>query len=275
VGAGLVASLLVGFAFGWVALALTDIDPRYATVVEPLLEGVFGVFAIAMLSWMLLWMTRQARFLKGQVEGSVAALLGHDGQAGWGLFALALFAVVREGFESVLFIFSRLQQGLAGALGAGLGVAAAAGIGVVLFRFGVRLNLGAFFKAMGVLLLAIVAGLVVTTLGHLDTAATAIARADRSAEAICVFGEHFVRNPSCILGPTVWNAAAVLPDDRFPGAVLSALFGYVHHLYLLQAVAYVLFVAVAGWLYARSLSGKPLNPFAPAAKPRSVGQPAE
>lgn len=277
VAAGLGASLMVGLAFGGLAGELATLNPRYATVVEPLLEAVFSVLAIGMLSWMLIWMTRQARHLKGQVEGSVASLLGSDERAGWGLLTLILFAVLREGFESVLFIASRVQQGAAGALGAVLGIATAAAIGLVLFKFGVRLDLRAFFKGMGILLLLIVAGLVVTALGHFDAATTALAQADRQSEAICFFGEHFVRDPSCVLGPTVWNAGHFLPEDRFPGAVIAALFGYVQHLYLVQAVAYLLFLIPIGWLYFRSLSGRPLNPFrgSRTANPSASGNPAQ
>jgi high-affinity iron transporter len=256
VAAGLGASVLVGLAFGRLVDALGRLNPQLAPVLEPLLEGVFGVLAIVLLSWMLIWMTRQARTLKGQLEGSVAALLT-DERAGWGLFGMVLFAVLREGFESVLFIASRLQDGFASALGALGGVAAAALLGLLIFRWGVRLDLRLFFKGMGMLLLAIVAGLVVTSLGHLDAAATAYSQIDRQAEGICVFGEHFVRNPSCILGPTLWDASRILPEDRFPGVLLATLFGYVERLRLLQAVAYGLFVAVIGGLYFRSLAGKP------------------
>jgi high-affinity iron transporter len=54
---GIVASALVGVLFSWGIQALSTTYPEYAPVIEPLLEAVFGVIAIALLSWMLIWMT--------------------------------------------------------------------------------------------------------------------------------------------------------------------------------------------------------------------------
>ena len=58
--AGIVASALIGVLFGVVIQALGAADPRYTPVVEPLLEGVFSVIAIAMLSWIRLLYTSDA-----------------------------------------------------------------------------------------------------------------------------------------------------------------------------------------------------------------------
>jgi len=61
-GVGIVASVLVGVLFSWLIPTLGAASPKYTPVVEPFTGGVFSVVAIAMLSWMLIWMTRQARF---------------------------------------------------------------------------------------------------------------------------------------------------------------------------------------------------------------------
>jgi high-affinity iron transporter len=257
VGTGLGASILVGIAFGWLIQGLSAANPQYATIVEPLLEGVFSLVAIVMLSWMLIWMTKQAKFLKGQVEGSVATLIEQDGRAGWGILGLVLFAVLREGFESVLFIAARLQEGPVAALGAIAGVATAALLGMLLFGWGVKLNIRLFFKGMGVLLLLIVSGLVVTALARFDAAAQAFAQIDRQSESVCFFTEHFARHSSCILGPAVWDTSRFLGEDHFPGVILASLFGYVQHLYLVQALGYVLFLALIGGFYFRSLNARP------------------
>ncbi|AGY60270.1 FTR1 family iron permease [Gloeobacter kilaueensis] len=261
VGLGLVASAIIGGLFGWLIAHLGEANQRYAPVIEPLLEGVFSVLAIAMLSWMLLWMTRQARAMKGQLETSVGVALQRDEQAGWAILGLIVFAVVREGFETVLFIASRFEEGLFATLGAVLGIAAAALIALLLFKWGVRIDLRRFFQTMGVLLLLIVAGLVVAALAHFDAALHAFAQIDRASEQLCFFSERFSRNASCILGPGIWDGSRVLPENRFPGALLNALFGYTEHFYLVQLVGYALFIALVGGLYWQSLSGRPLLPF--------------
>lgn len=254
VGVGIAASSLVGVLFNWLIQTLGAANPKYTSVVEPLLEGVFSVIAIAMLSWMLIWMTRQARFLKTEVEGTVTAALKNNTGAGWGVFSLIFIAVLREGFETVLFIAANFQQGLIPAFGALSGLATAVGIGVLLFKWGVKINIRLFFKIMGVLLLLIVAGLAVSALQHFDVAVASLARMDRQSEALCFYYERFTKNPSCILGPRVWDTSKLLPDDKFPGIVLKALFGYRQNLFLVQAVAYVAFLITVGGIYFRSLS---------------------
>lgn len=248
--AGLAVSALVGLLFGWLVQWLGAASP----VAEPLLEGLFSLMAIALLSWMLIWMTQQARCMKSQVEGAVSQAFEQG--AAWGIFSLIFFAVLREGFETVVFILAKFQQGLVPALGALAGLATATGIGVLLFKWGIKLNLRLFFQVMGVLLLLVVAGLVVTALGHFDTVVATLASQNRAAESLCFYYEHFTKVHSCILGPQVWNLSRVLPDDRLPGLLLSALFGYTQRLYQVQAIAYLLFLITIGGIYFQSLSGR-------------------
>ncbi len=132
------------------------------------------------------------------------------------------------------------------AVGAISGIAVAAGIGVLLFKWGVKINIRRFFQVMGILLLLIVAGLVVSSLGHFDAAVNTLAQMDRKSQGLCFYYERFTKHPSCILGPMVWDATKVLPDDKFPGLVFKALLGYTDKLYVVQAVGYVLFLLAIG-----------------------------
>lgn len=256
---GILISTLIGLLFSFVIKTLGAINPQYTSVVEPMLEGVFGIIAIAMLSWMLLWMTKQAKLIKAEVEGAVTAALTQNSHAGWGIFGLILIAVVREGFETVLFIAANFQQGLAPALGAMSGLLAATAMGILLFKLGVKINIRQFFQVMGLLLVLIVAGLVVSSLKHFDQGLANLALSSRAAESLCFYYAHFTKIHSCILGPMVWNTHGMLPDQQFPGIILKSLFGYREHLYLVQAVAYIVFVSTVGLFYFRSLSEKNLQ----------------
>ncbi|WP_016952612.1 FTR1 family protein [Anabaena sp. PCC 7108] len=255
IAVGLVVSVFIGVLFTWLIKILGSINPQYTSVVEPILEGVFSLLAIVMLSWMLIWMTKQARFMKAQVEGAVTEALTQKSNAGWGVFSLILVAIVREGFETVLFVAANFQQGLLPSLGALGGLAAAAAIGVLLFKWGVKINIRQFFQVMGVLLVLIVAGLVVSALQHFDDATANLALSSRSSENLCFYYEHFTRVHSCILGPMVWNTKTILPDEQFPGIILKSLFGYRDNLYLVQAVGYLAFLLSIGGLYFRSITG--------------------
>jgi high-affinity iron transporter len=256
--AGILASVFVGLFLNWLIQSLPDANQKYAPVLEPLLEGIFSIVAVILISWMLVWMAQQARQMRQQVEGRLGAVFKETSREGWGIFYLIFLAVVREGFESVLFIATKFQQGLFPTLGAIAGIAAAASIGISLFKWGIKLDIKLFFKVMGIFLLLIVAGLVVTALSHFDTALGALASMDRSSESLCFFYERFAKpvDRDCFLGPIIWNASKILPEDRFPGIILSSLFGYTQRLYFLQALAYGIFIITVGSLYFHSLSGR-------------------
>jgi high-affinity iron transporter len=259
VGVGLAASGMIGVLFSWIVQQAGTAGAS----VEQFLEAGFSVLAIACLSWMLIWMTRNARSLKSDVEGAIGSALKQDAQAGWGIFGLVFFAVVREGFETVLFIAGKFQQGLIPTLGALGGIAVATGIGALLFRWGIRLNIRKFFIIMGVLLLLIVSGLVVTALGHFDAGMNALAQVDRKSASLCFYYERFAKpqDRDCVLGPMIWNFSKILPSEQFPGSIFSALLGYTDRLYLVQAIAYVGFLVAIGWLYFQSLLGRSILPW--------------
>jgi high-affinity iron transporter len=261
VGVGLIASALIGVLFGWTIQILSASNQPFAPIMELLLEAIFGVIAIAMLSWMLIWMTKQARFMKAEVEGAVSAALTQNSHAGWGVFSLVFIAVLREGFETVLFVVAKFQQGIIPALGALGGILLAAGLGVLLFKWGVKINIRLFFKYMGILLLFIVAGLVVSTLGLFDSAMNILSQTNRESAALCFYYERFAKMHSCILGPMVWNTSKLLPEEKFPGLLLSALFGYTDKLYVVQAMAYFVFLITVGGIYFQSLAGRVFFPF--------------
>ncbi len=249
IGTGVLASLSVGVLFGWTIQALEVSDQLFAPALKPILEGVFGLVAIVLLSWMLVWMTRQAKSLKGQVENQISTALEADSGAGWGIFWLIFIAVLREGFETVIFIAAKFQQGWIPALGAVAGLVTATAIGVLLFKWGVKINLRVFFQVMGVFLLLIVSGLVISALAHFDKGFAMLAKLDPQYASIC--GSQ----ASCFLGSLVWNLHGVLPDRQFPGIILHTLFGYVDRLYWVEAIAYVVFLTIVGGIYLQSFTG--------------------
>jgi high-affinity iron transporter len=188
------------------------------------------------------------------VEGAVGQAMAKN--AGWGVFTLVFVAILREGFETVLFIVAKFQQGLIPSLGSVAGLTVATGIGALMFKWGVKIDIRRFFQVMGIFLLLIISGLVVSSLGHFDTAIASLAASDRQSAGMCMFYEKFTKVHSCNLGGLVWNTTKVLPEDEFPGLLLSALFGYTDRLYLVQAVAYLVFLGSIGWMYFRSLNPK-------------------
>lgn len=131
------------------------------------LETVVGLVAVAMVTYMVVWMKQHSRELKGQLEGMAAkAMDGHSG-AGRAMVLMAFLAVMREGFETVVFLlaaFNESDHPATAAGGAILGIAVAVVLGYGIYRGGVSINLSKFFRATGLVLVLVAAGLVVSAL---------------------------------------------------------------------------------------------------------------
>ncbi len=247
IGAGIGLSLLCGAIVTWGFRTLGISDWIYAPALKQALQGGIAVIAIGLLSWMLIWMTQQARSLKSEVEQSVKLAL--DENAGWGVFSLVFVAVLREGIETVLFVGAQIQQGWVPVFGAVAGISGATAIGLLIFKGGRRINLKLFFQIMGVVLLLIVGGLVVTALRKAEVSLGLLSQINPQWHQLC-----WGNQDSCLLGGTVWDLSDRLPDSRFPGLLIKALFGYTQHLYILQAIGYVTFISVVGGRYWKSLN---------------------
>ena len=254
IGTGVLASFVVGLFLNWFVKQVENTEPMQAAFYGQLWQGVLGLTAIAMLSWMLVWMTENAKALKGEIEGQIGKAIANEKTAGWAVFTLILIAVLREGFEVVIFISAKLQGGLVPIIGAIAGLVGAVAIGIALFQFGIRINLKVFFQAMGVFLLLIVAGLVVSAIGHLDKAIAAYAQL--SQVSICLPASSATEMSSCLLGGLVWDVHEIFPDNKFPAILLKAMFGFRDRLFLGQAIGYFAFLTSAGWLYFQSLTDK-------------------
>lgn len=125
------------------------------------LETVIGLIAVGFVTYMVLWMRRHARDLKGELEGHAASALASGSARA--LVTMAFLAVLREGFETAVFLLATFQNSTnkgAGGTGALLGVLSAVVIGFLIYKGGLKINLGRFFKGTGVVLVVIAAGLV-------------------------------------------------------------------------------------------------------------------
>jgi len=236
--AGFVACVMLGLFF-WEIL-----QGIQSTVVKELLEGGFGVVAIVMLSWMLIWMTQQAKSLQSDVEKKISQALADPKRGKLLVFLLVFIVVLKEGFEAVIYIATKFEQDwfLAG-LGAISGVIVAVILGFLIFKWGINLNIRLFFQIMGFFVLFIVGGLVIGALRHFDTAAGLISTLSTTRNLCLNWGQ------SCILGPLVFDLSKNLSDQQYPGALLKSLLGYRDQVYLIQGIAYLLFIAIVGGLY--------------------------
>ncbi|HET9591731.1 MAG TPA: iron uptake transporter permease EfeU [Solirubrobacterales bacterium] len=124
------------------------------------LETVVGLIAVSAVTYMIVWMRRHARGIKAQLEGEAASALATGSTLA--LVGMAFLAVLREGFETSVFLLAAFQDSTdttAAGAGAILGLVAAIAIGLGLYRGGVRINLTRFFRITGLVLVFVAAGL--------------------------------------------------------------------------------------------------------------------
>ncbi|CAN5696439.1 FTR1 family protein [soil metagenome] len=249
---GTALAIAVSMLLGPVIFA---VGAEFEGTAEELFEGLVTLVAVGVLTWMIFWMRRQGARVKSELQERVDTALLSGGLA---LAVLAFVAVLREGVETALFIFAAAQgtavesAGVGAQLvGAGLGLAIAAALGVLLYRGGLRLNLRSFFRITGLLLIVVAAGLFGFALHELQEAGWLP-----------------------MLAGTAFDVSSALPDDSGVGGVLRAIFGYQANPTWLELGGWFAYLIVVGGLFLRSRPSIPAAP-APAVRvPEAEATPA-
>jgi len=210
------------------ALLLTSFGMSLEETAEQIFEGVTMLIAAGILTWMIFWMSKQARFLKSELEAGVNKAAASTGKRA--VFWLAFIAVVREGVELALFItaaffagdqsqlMTNIIQTLAGTI---LGLGTAALLGWTLFATTVRLDLRRFFQVTGLLLILFAAGLVAHGVHEFNEVGW-----------IPAVVEH------------IWDVNSIIDETSLGGQLLKTLFGYNGNPSLTEMISYFVYLAV-------------------------------
>lgn len=217
------------------AILLTSFGMSLEERAEQIFEGVTMLIAAGILTWMIFWMRKQARFLKSELEEGVNKAVVSNGKRA--VFWLAFVAVVREGIELSLFITAaffvgdtsqvtnNVAQTLAGTI---LGLGTAILLGYTLFATTVRLDLRRFFQVTGLLLILFAAGLV--------------------AHGVHEFNEVGWIPP---VVEHIWDVNALLDENSVAGQLMKTLFGYNGNPSLTEMIAYFGYLIVILSLWRR------------------------
>lgn len=179
--------------------------------------------AVAMLAWHNIWMSSHARSHVAQMHQ-----VGHDVRAGLkplsAMLAVTALAVLREGAETVLFLYG-IWAGGGGrgelALGGVAGLGAGALVGVLLYFSLLRIPLRHFFTVTGIIVLLLAAGLAAGAAGYLSQAGLL---------------------PS--ISGQVWDSSGLLSVQSFPGRLLHVLVGYRDRPTGIELLFYVVTLAI-------------------------------
>ncbi|NOY13734.1 MAG: hypothetical protein GXP51_08670, partial [Deltaproteobacteria bacterium] len=95
VAGGVIASFGLSFVLGM-------INREFKGTAEAVFEAFFGIVAAAVLTYMVFWMAKNSRTIKGEIQEKIDLAISRKKMLG--IMALSFAVVFREGVETVLFL---------------------------------------------------------------------------------------------------------------------------------------------------------------------------
>ncbi|MEU4674430.1 iron uptake transporter permease EfeU [Amycolatopsis sp. NPDC023774] len=228
---GVAAAVLLSVAVGAV---LTYTTANLTFEHQELVGGVLSVVAVAFVTVMIFWMRTAARHISAELRGKMENALKLGPAA---IVLVSFLSVGREGLETSVFFYASVQTARGDTalplLGFTAGIVIAVALAWLLYRGALRFDLGKFFKVTGVLLVFVAAG-------------------------VLGYGLHDLQEGAFLPGLTTlaFDASAVVPETSWYGALLKGIFNYSQQTTVLQAIAWVAYVAIVLPLFLRPARDK-------------------
>ena len=219
VGLALAASLALG---GFLSFTSAELTPRG----EEFFAGTTSFLAVGFVTWMIFWMKRAARGLRDELHGKVDSAVGAGSLS---IAVTAFVAVVREGLETALFIYTNFKTvGAASSatIGLVLGLALAVALGYLIYNRSVKINLSKFFQITGTALVVVAAG-------------------------VLSYGIHEYQELGWLPGAEsfIWDVTSWMAKDSILATVLAGSIGFDTTTSWLQFLLAGAYIAVILWLY--------------------------
>jgi high-affinity iron transporter len=250
VWAGVAIAVLVSIGFG----ALLTFGPSTLTFeAQEAIGGILSIVAVALITWMIFWMARVARHMRGELQAKLDSAIAAGPAA---VQFVAALAVGREGLETALFLWVGAKaagDGLAPLIGALLGLATAIAIGWALYRGALKVNLRLFFGWTGVFLIIIAGG-------------------------VLAYGIHDLQEAGILpgLNNLAFDVSATIPPSSILGTLLKGVFNFSPATTWLEAIAWVAYVVPTMVLFVRMVWGAAPPParVTPSTAPEAGGTPS-
>ena len=229
VGVGLFLSLAIAVIFQVV------IDQFSSELYQNYLMAGILLFATVALTKMSIWMQKQSKNQVNDLQTNLDNLVSTGNIIG--LVLLAILAVLREGFETILFFNALMYAGLAefstesAVIGGLLGLATSVILVYFILKRTRKVPLREFFKWTSLLIIIIAAGLLSSAINMLQ-----------AADVIPV------------MYPKVFDISHILDDSGVVGTFLRALFGYNSSPGALQLSTWLLYICSALYFWKKSYS---------------------
>lgn len=224
---GVAVAVVISIGFG----ALLTYGPRGLSFeAQELIGGTLSILAVGLITWMIFWMARTSKSLRGDLQRKV------DDAAVAGPFAVALVALLavgREGLETALFLWAGVKatgdttNPLVGAL---LGIATAIVLGALITVGAVRMNLAKFFTWTAIVLIFVAAG-------------------------VLAYGVHDLQEAGVLPGldNLAFDVSEQVPPSSWYGTLLKGTLNFSPATTWLEAIVWVLYLAIVLPLFIRTI----------------------
>ena len=230
-GAGAAILISLGLGFG-----LSGLEAEVSDQIEIAITGTTSLLAVVFVTWMIFWMARQSRAMASNLRARVDAAVT---RSAWSLASVAFLAVIREGVETSILLWSTAKSTAGSGNvfgGAFLGLATAAVLGYFMYRGSLRFNLKHFFNFTGAYLIVIAAGVF-----------------------SCVIGEFTELGFLPFLSNQAYNLSGAFPEGSLQELILVGTVAFNSAPTVLQVLGWWLYAAPVAVLFARVHAGKPMN----------------
>ncbi|MFD4676981.1 iron uptake transporter permease EfeU [Lentzea sp. NPDC058450] len=215
VGIAVALSVAIGAIITYTAATLTFQQ-------KEIFGGAMSIVAVVFVTGMIFWMRATARTIASDLRGQMSQALDLGPRA---VVVLSFFAVGREGLETAVFFYSSVDSAGAGTvqplIGFLAGLAIAVALAFLLYRGAIRFDLGKFFRWTGALLVFVAAG-------------------------VLAYGLHDLQEAALLpgLNTLAFDLSDAVPEDSWYGTLLKGIFNYSQRTTVLQAIAWLAYVAV-------------------------------
>lgn len=224
VGVAVIASVLAGVL---IATLVADAEEGISQVVG----AAASLLAVGFVTWMIFWMSRNAKHIGGELNQKLTA-----SKTTYAVAAIGFFAVLREGVETSIFLWSSTKQlghSSVDLLGAVAGLLIASLAGYAIYRGSLKINLSAFFRLTGGYLIILAAGILTSAVHELEEL-------------------HWLN----VLQGKTYDLTSALSEDTALGFALKSLIGFNAAPTLLQSLAWLLYCAPICYLFFKEQSKK-------------------
>jgi high-affinity iron transporter len=215
----LISSLALG---GFLSFTSAELTARG----EEFFAGTTSFLAVGFVTWMVFWMKRAARGLRDELHVKMDSAVGTGSLA---IAVTAFVAVVREGLETALFVYTNFKTVGAvstATVGLVLGLALAVALGYLIYNRSVKINLSKFFQVTGTALVIVAAG-------------------------VLSYGIHEYQELGWLPGADsfIWDVTSWMAKDSILASVLAGSIGFDTTTSWLQFIVAGAYIGVILWLY--------------------------